>query len=99
MPWDILGSVSDYVIGVVTFAAAWVGSVEKRFRNLDNRVETVEGRQEGDEDNPNNPGMLHQVHQLEESVERIDEKLDTHRDETRREHTQVMNKLEEVTDD
>lgn len=99
MPWDILGSISDYALTVVLAVTGWVGSVERRFRKIDNRVGTVERRQQGDDANPNNPGMLEQVHQLESTVERVDEKLDEFRDETHQEHRQVMKKLEEVGND
>jgi len=93
---DPLTQLSAYIVAGVTGVAGWAGSVEKRLRGHDDRIERVQRRQTGDDADPTNEGILREVADLERDVEEIDAKLEQAREERQDEHSRVMDRMDEL---
>lgn len=100
---DALTSLAAYVVALGSGAVGWAGSVEKRLRGHDDRIDDVERRQEGDAADPTNQGILQtvqdlgdEVEGLERDVEQVDAKLEKARTERQQEHGRVMDRLDQL---
>lgn len=101
MSWT--SALSDWLLyivsALVTAVGGYVGRVDSRSRTNKVRLDDVERKLEGDETDDLHEGVIPTVLELQESVECLDEKLDEHRQERKQEHRQVLQKVEEISDD
>jgi len=96
MIWDAVNAVLAGTLAVGTAVLGWAGAIEKRLREHATRLNDIERRQSGDENNPNSPGVLQKVADLERDLEQVNAKLNQARRERKKEHKHVLERLDDL---